>query len=302
MHWNQAAAYTRRSSVPASGVFAGPGAVAASLILGSRYLPDPQQLRGQCTAATRWLSARAVAIADEYRDRQRQHSEAPASSWAVYDTINGLAGIGRVLVVALDQGIQPARVGLDAALCTLTTMINTHNGNRPGWWLPAAAHPTTTEVHFSGSASTGAAHGIAGPLALLAVAHIAGYSVPGQEQAIRTAADWLLHWREPATDTWPPHVTGHELDHDTAAPTPRPPRRLVLRHPRHRQRAYPRRPRPQRRPLPHRRGPRPTHPRRTRPPHLGRRRTHPLPRIRRNPPSRSRTHKPGRPRRLTDHR
>jgi hypothetical protein len=217
-HWNRAAAHTRHSCCTAGGTFAGAGAVAASLILGSAYLPDPHQHHHQCTAAARWLTARALAITDQAHERRQ--SGAPPASWAVYDVISGLAGIGRILMIAIDQGHRHAHAGLDAALRTLTTMINTRSGRRPGWWLPAEAHPAPTAVHPSGAAATGIAHGIAGPLALLATAHTAGYRVPGQDQAIRTAADWLLRWREPTTDTWPPHITGDELDHYTAAPIP----------------------------------------------------------------------------------
>jgi hypothetical protein len=59
---------------------------------------------------------------------------------------------------------------------------------------------------------------IAGPLALLSVAHLSGYSVAGQATAICEAAHWLLRWR--TNDTWRPHVTGTELDTGAAAPVP----------------------------------------------------------------------------------
>lgn len=215
-HWNRAAAYTRLSGPTGSGTFSGPGSVAASLILGSPYLPDPQPLHDQCAAAARWLCAHAVTIADQ--QHQRLRSGMPPTSWAVYDTICGLAGIGRVLMTALDQGHRHARAGLDAALSALTAMTNNRTGPRPGWWLPADAHPATTQVHASGAAATGTAHGIAGPLTLLATAYIAGHRVPHQDGAIRTGADWLLHWRDRATDTWAPQISGDELDHDIAAP------------------------------------------------------------------------------------
>jgi hypothetical protein len=62
------------------------------------------------------------------------------------------------------------------------------------------------------------AHGIAGPLALLALSQLAGWSVAGQDQAIREAAHWLLRWRTKNIAIWPPHITGEELDSDIAAP------------------------------------------------------------------------------------
>lgn len=217
-HWNRAAAHIRHSNSTAGGTFTGPGAVATSLLVGSVYLPDSQHHHDQCAAAARWLAARALAIAEQEHERRR--SGVPLTSWAVYDAINGLAGIGRILLIAVDQGHRHARAGLDAALRTLTAMINTGGGSRPGWWLPADAHPRATAVHSSGAAATGIAHGIAGPLALLATAHSAGYHVPEQNRAIRTAANWLQRWHDPTDDTWPPYITGSELEHDTGTPAP----------------------------------------------------------------------------------
>lgn len=93
----------------------------------------------------------------------------------------------------------------------LTRMILTPLGTRPGWWLPTDLHPPTVTVPVTGAATTGLAHGIAGPLALLAAAHQAGYTVPGQADAIRTAAQWLVTWQ--ASDgTWPPYISGADLD------------------------------------------------------------------------------------------
>ena len=215
-HWNRASVFTRSNGAVGSGTFSGPGSVAASLILGSAYLPDPQHLRDQCAAAARWLSAHALAIADLHHDRLR--SGAPPASWSVYDVIGGLAGIGRVLLAAVELGHHHARAGLDGARRTLVAMINSSSGSRPGWWLPADAHPASTHVDPSGAAATGTAHGIAGPLAMLATAHTAGYDAPGQDSAIRTAADWLLHWRDPTTDTWPPRISGHELEQGVPVP------------------------------------------------------------------------------------
>ncbi len=62
------------------------------------------------------------------------------------------------------------------------------------------------------------AHGIAGPLALLSIASSAGWEVDGQTAAIRAAAQWLLTWQIPGTATWPPYVTGRELDDGPPAP------------------------------------------------------------------------------------
>jgi site-specific recombinase XerD len=221
VHWKQAAAHARRSpgGRRPAGIFYGPGALATSLILGSPYLPDPEEQHESTARATQWLSARACFVAEQQRDRLR--SGALTTPWTVYDTINGLAGIGRVLLASVVLGHIGAQEGLIAALNTLTAMIGEPGQRRPGWWLSADQHPPVTSVDVSGAAATGLAHGIAGPLALLAVAHSCGYSVAGQPEAIRHAARWLLRWQEPGpAHTWPPHLTGDELDSGVAVPQP----------------------------------------------------------------------------------
>ncbi len=200
----------------AAGIFSSPGGLAASLIIGSAYLPDPDSPRAATARAVRWLAARAVDLAHS----RKEHLQAGGvgTPWPIYDAINGLAGIGRVLLAALSAGYDTAESGLLAALETLTAMIDTQHGRRPGWWLPAGEHSSAVTVHPSGAATTGMAHGIAGPISLLATAHAAGYSVAGQRAALQRAARWLLRWRTDAAHSWAPYVTGDELDSDTAAP------------------------------------------------------------------------------------
>ena len=206
-HWEVAARLM--CPAPADGIHTGPGALAASLIIGTGYRPDPGRQGDTLRNAVAWLSARAEGLA-RHQQRRTDHGQ-PGVPWAVYDVIKGLTGIGRVLLAAHTTGQSAAEPGLTAALTTLTIMIRTPRGTRPGWWLPAADHPPAVAVHPSGAATTGLAHGIAGPLALLAVAHIAGCTVPRQVDAIRTAASWLLTWHDPAT-SWPPDISGDDLD------------------------------------------------------------------------------------------
>jgi hypothetical protein len=214
-HWTAAAAHARRYRPSSAGIFHSHGGLAASLIIGSGYLPDPgtQQAAGR---AARWLAARALELARRYQERRR--AGAPGTPWAVYDAISGLSGIGRVLLAAVGAGQDECEPGLTAALDTLTAMIRTGRPARPGWWLPASGHLPAVRDHPSGAAATGMAHGIGGPLALLSAAHADGRAVTGQEAAIRAAAGWLLYWR--AGSSWPPYVTGDELDSATASPGP----------------------------------------------------------------------------------
>jgi hypothetical protein len=210
-HWD--AAGRALGDAPPDGIHTGPGALAASLIVGTGYLPDSGPHHSMLPRATSWLSARAQALA---RVQQRTTADA-GTPWAIYDAIKGLAGIGRILLAAQARGHgAQAAIGLQAALTTLTRMILTPNRSRPGWWLAATDHPPTVTVHPSGAANTGLAHGIAGPLAFLATAHLGGHTVVGQTTAIDTAAHWLLTWTRPGP-TWPPYISGDDLD---AGPAP----------------------------------------------------------------------------------
>ncbi len=214
-HWAAAAVQAKRYG-GGRGIFSSAGGLAASLITGTGYLPDPGPQQAAAGRAAQWLSGRALDLSSRHQ-AQLQTGDL-ATPWSVYDAISGLSGIGRVLLTAVISGHPLAEPGLLAALETLTTMIRTRHGNRPGWWLPADSHPQAVTMHPSGAATTGLAHGIAGPIALLSTAQAAGWSVAGQAAAIKDAAQWLLHWRDNHTFSWPPYVTGDELDRGTAGP------------------------------------------------------------------------------------
>ncbi|MFB7675853.1 lanthionine synthetase LanC family protein [Kitasatospora purpeofusca] len=213
-HWNAAARLV--TGTEPDGIYAGPGAVAASLIHGSAHLPPDRRWHDALGRATAWLSVRAQGLAEHQASRLL--AGRPRTLWGIYDTIKGLTGIGRTLLAAAQLGIPEAEPGLTAALITLTSLINTaDDAGRPGWWVRAQDHKlsvpgTLPPSGTAGTAGTGAAHGIAGPLSLLALAHLAGKSVPGQEDAVATAAQWLLTWAVPGP-SWPPYVSGDDLAH-----------------------------------------------------------------------------------------
>lgn len=217
-HWSQAAFQTKQAGEHGVGIYHSPGGLAASLIIGTPYLPDPHSQRNATARAARWVSAGAVEIAE--RHRAYLAAGGVGTPWHVYDAITGLAGIGRVLLAAVRSGYDEAEPGLLAALDVLIEMVRTRYAARPGWWLPANQHPHGVRADPSGAATTGMAHGIAGPQALLSLAQLAGYSLAGQDAAIREAAHWLLRWRADGTAIWPPHITGTELDTGVADPVP----------------------------------------------------------------------------------
>ena len=216
-HWTAAAARAQRG---AGGIYTGPGALAASLIIAVPYLPDPGPHHAVAARGAAWLSRRALDISTQHR--QRASAGTAGTPWQVYDAVTGLSGIGRVLLAALASGHDHTGPGLTAVLATLTAMIsNPGSGTRPGWWLPPDRHPPGVAVHPSGAATTGMAHGIAGVVAFLSAARSAGREVCGQAAAIGQAAGWLARWRDPHSGSWPPFLSGDELaraPQDAAAP------------------------------------------------------------------------------------
>jgi hypothetical protein len=208
-HWAAAASHARRHGAASSGIFAAGGGLAASLIIGTGYLPDPTIGQSRAAQAAAWLSRQAQRIADDLAQRRRAGD--PHAPRTAYDVISGLAGIGRVLLAAATADEPAAAPGLLAALEALTTMLRTARQPRPGWWVPASMHPPGRTPDPSGSAATGMAHGVAGPLAFLAAARALGWTVTGQDTAIRDASGWLLDWRAEGISRWPASISGAEL-------------------------------------------------------------------------------------------
>ena len=217
-HWARATRMNVDTPPRIGGIFNGPGALAASLILGTSYLPDPSLHQASVHRSARWLASRATAVA-AWQQQRRDAGEA-GTPWQTFDVINGLAGIGRILLAAAQTGHINAESGLHAARDSLTAMIETHDGQRPGWWRPAPQHPAArADPHNVDAANTGIAHGIAGPLAFLSSCQLAGYGSARTTEAIRAAADWLLAWR--SGDTWPPQITSDDLGGTAISPSTR---------------------------------------------------------------------------------
>ncbi|MGP3926928.1 lanthionine synthetase C family protein [Streptomyces sp. 8N616] len=119
-----------------------------------------------------------------------------------YDVISGATGLGRYLLLHRPRH-QELLARVLSYLVRLTEPVSAHGHTVPGWWVrggPATADddPDYPRGHFN----LGLAHGIPGPMALLALAREAGVRVPGQDAAITRVCDWLLDWRT-AGGRWP---------------------------------------------------------------------------------------------------
>jgi lantibiotic biosynthesis protein len=118
---------------------------------------------------------------------------------AYFDIISGLSGVGASL---LDGAHEPARgAALRAVLGRLVALCEDDEDGRPRWWTPAELlHPHSRVGCPYGNLNCGLAHGIPGPLALMALALLQGVRVPGLEDAVTRTASWLCGHR--ADDGW----------------------------------------------------------------------------------------------------
>jgi hypothetical protein len=131
-----------------------------------------------------------------------------------FDLVRGLAGLGAYLL-RRDPHSQIVRQVL-AYLVRLTEPVPADDpaaDTVPGWWTSDIPLDRSADVFAHGHADLGMAHGISGPLALLATAMRRGIVVDGQAAAIDRICHWLDGWRRdsPAGPWWPKRVTFTEL-------------------------------------------------------------------------------------------
>ncbi|GAA4187013.1 hypothetical protein GCM10022252_19820 [Streptosporangium oxazolinicum] len=130
---------------------------------------------------------------------------------AEFDVIRGLAGVGSYLL-RRDPGGAAVRAVLEY-LVRLTDPIEINGEALPGWWTSSGPSGRDSGRFAGGHGNCGVAHGIGGPLAVLALALRCGITVPGHREAIDRITDWFDRWRTD-TDTgplWPYWVNRPQL-------------------------------------------------------------------------------------------
>jgi hypothetical protein len=134
------------------------------------------------------------------------------ADFAEYDLLHGLTGIGVQLLQRDPGGDALGRVL--RYLVALTTPLRVDGTVLPGWWVGHDPYRRHCSQDFAGGhANLGIAHGVTGPLALLAQALRRGITVNGQRKAMATICAWLDTWRQDA-DTgpwWPQWLSRDEL-------------------------------------------------------------------------------------------
>ena len=143
-------------------------------------------------------------------DLARQRAGEPVGSHDTYDVISGAAGIGRYVLGRYTATGDPALAdALTAALRVLVSValaapVVIEGQRLPAWWAW-----DSVGGGVRGHLNLGVAHGVAGPLALLALATAAGVRVDGQDEAIERIVALLLRWRDDddAGPYWPRWIT-----------------------------------------------------------------------------------------------
>lgn len=112
-----------------------------------------------------------------------------------YDVVSGTAGLGRYLL-ARDHAAALAEVLESLVAIALAPAVRV-DGAPVSAWLSGDGDRACVNL--------GLAHGVAGPLALLAISWLAGHRVAGQDEAIAAIVDLLRRWQttDGAGPYWP---------------------------------------------------------------------------------------------------
>ncbi|MFC5956809.1 lanthionine synthetase C family protein [Streptomyces pratens] len=205
--WIKAAALRPVSASDTNGLFLGAPAVAFTLSCATA--PDSARYQQALTGVDEHVIALAHRRVDAATHRARR-GERP--TFHEYDVFYGLTGIGAYLLRR-----HPGSSALERVLAYLVTLASPVHADRigrvPGWWVGHDPSLTHAPEFPGGHANLGVAHGIAGPLLLMARALRHGVAVDGQAEAIHTTLAWLDQWRQDgsAGPWWPQHLTLNEL-------------------------------------------------------------------------------------------
>jgi hypothetical protein len=149
---------------------------------------------------------------------QRRIEQRQLPQFAEYDLFYGLTGLGTLLLHH-----QPGHDALGRILAYLvrlaTEPIKLDDRAMPGWWVHH--DPDTLVPTQGGHANFGLAHGISGPLALLALAMRAGITIDRHAEAIEHICAWLDAWRQEGDSGpwWPQWITAGELRQNQPEPS-----------------------------------------------------------------------------------
>ncbi|MEV4251701.1 lanthionine synthetase C family protein [Spirillospora sp. NPDC049652] len=180
------------------------GAPALAFVLAAADHPSLARAKATAAAGTALVTRRRLEAAHRRIDH-RQHAP-----YGEFDLIRGLTGLGVALRRIGDQAL------LREILAYLVRLTQPLHG-LPGWWCPTGPNRNRPGP-AGGHSNHGLAHGITGPLALLALALLDGVEVDGQRAAITRICKWLDRWeqRDDNGQWWPETLSLHQLQQDNA--------------------------------------------------------------------------------------
>jgi hypothetical protein len=175
------------------------GAPALAFVLAASDRPGLVRARAVAAAGTAAITRRRLEAAHRRID-QRQ-----LPSYAEFDLIRGLTGLGVALRRVNDTELL-------RQVLTYLVRLTEPIGERPGWWCPHGPN-RNQPAPPGGHSNHGIAHGITGPLALLALTFRDGITVDGHAQAITRICQWLDAWQQQASHGpwWPQTITIADL-------------------------------------------------------------------------------------------
>jgi hypothetical protein len=171
------------------GLFSGAAGVAfAAWCLSRQGTRYARLLRGLDNALLPRVTTMAIAL-----------SRSTGGSVEAFDVISGLSGVGAYLLCR--QADRGGDTALHAALSALVALTR-EGGNPPCWHTPYTSilDETMRRSCPYGNINCGLAHGIPGPLSLLALAKTKGVDVDGLAGATDRVARWLADQR--IDDAW----------------------------------------------------------------------------------------------------
>jgi lantibiotic modifying enzyme len=188
-HLTRAAGGADEQPLPPPGIFAGISGLAFAAWYASRAGTRYQRL---LTGVDSVLLPQVIALTDE---NSEDRGGCPVG---YFDAISGLAGIGAYLLCRRER--PECAFALNRVLRTLVELTQEDAGV-PRWYTPPELLTDEWRAEFpAGNANCGLAHGIPGPLALLALAALHDVRVDGITDAIDRTAAWLCRHR--ADDQW----------------------------------------------------------------------------------------------------
>ncbi|MBT3164744.1 lanthionine synthetase C family protein [Streptomyces sp. Vc74B-19] len=196
-------------SVAASGIFKGPGALAFAVLVAHRTTG------GYVSALERFDAYQR----DLVRTVLPPVEDRPLPTIGQYEVVRGLTGVGRYLLARAETCEEPLRAVL-GHLVRLSLGAVEHQGARvPRWWALDAPRIGSEAAFPGGHLNLGLSHGVAGPLALMALAWEQGVRVAGQREAMEATADLLETWAvaDRHGPFWPGYLSFAEWQRGPAA-------------------------------------------------------------------------------------